>query len=121
MSPQMPRVPEPEIMDEVQGAEAYALSDFSDVNQHFVDTLLTAAGRIEKARVVDLGTGPADIPIRLVRSRPDWRVVAIDASAAMLEHACKAVDHAGFGNSGLVSEFGFRPSELSTLWTCDPP
>ena len=91
----MPRQPEPEFMDAPAEAEAYARADFAQVNQAFVDRLLELAGHLQSARAVDLGTGPADIPIRLLRARPGWRVVAVDASAAMLDHARRAVETAG--------------------------
>ena len=40
MQQHMSRQPEPEYMDEVAEAEAYALSDFSEVNRVFVERLL---------------------------------------------------------------------------------
>ena len=91
----MPRQPEPEVMDEPKAVEAYALSDFSDVNQKFVDALLELAAPAEEADVIDLGTGPGDIPIRIARARPRWRIVAVDASAPMLKFARKAARNAG--------------------------
>lgn len=91
----MPRQPEPEFMDVPAEARAYAEADFAEVNRAFVDRLLELAGHLENARAVDLGTGPADIPIRLLRARPGWRVAAVDASAAMLGHARRAVEQAG--------------------------
>ena len=91
----MKRRPEPEVMDIAAEAQAYALADFADVNQKFVDRLLELVGPLEKVDALDLGTGPADIPIRLVRARPRWHVVAVDASQAMLDVARKAVAKAG--------------------------
>jgi ubiquinone/menaquinone biosynthesis C-methylase UbiE len=91
---EMSRQPEPEVMDLYAEAEAYARADFADVNQAFVDRLLELAGHLEEAAAVDLGTGPADIPIRLARARPRWRVVAVDASEAMLAFARRAVEEA---------------------------
>ena len=91
----MPRRPEPEVMDFEPGADAYAGADFGEVNQAFVDRLLELAGPLEHADAIDLGTGPADIPVRLVRARPTWRVVAIDASGPMVEIARRLVAEAG--------------------------
>jgi ubiquinone/menaquinone biosynthesis C-methylase UbiE len=93
------RRPEPEIMDLPEEAEAYARADFSDVNDAFVRRLLELAGPRETARAVDLGCGPADIPIRLLRIRPRWRVAAVDASPAMLDLARKAVAQAGLAHA----------------------
>ena len=40
MAPRMERQPEPEAMDRDDEARAYAVADFVDVNQAFVDRLL---------------------------------------------------------------------------------
>ena len=82
-----PREPEPEIMDLAHEAEVYAHADFSDVNEAFVKRLVELDGQSDPSRpllAIDLGTGPADIPVRLLRLRPAWRIVAADASPAML-------------------------------------
>lgn len=95
----MPRQPEPELMDEAEEAKAYAVADFSQVNQAFADRLLEFVGPYEKAEAVDLGCGPADIPIRVVRARPAWRVTAVDASRAMLELARQNIEAAGLAGA----------------------
>jgi ubiquinone/menaquinone biosynthesis C-methylase UbiE len=95
----MSRRPEPEIMDFEPGADAYADADFSQVNQAFVDRLLELSGDVDRAEAIDLGTGPADIPIRVVRARPGWHVVAADASGPMVQIARRAVAEAGLSDS----------------------
>jgi len=77
-------------MDDPEEARAYAETDFSDVNAAFVERILDLAGHRETATAVDLGTGPGDIPIRLARVKPKWRISAVDGSAAMLDFARKA-------------------------------
>ena len=99
MAPRMERQPEPEAMDRDDEARAYAVADFVDVNQAFVDRLLELAARSEEACALDLGTGPADIPIRVVRRRPDWRVTGVDVSEAMVAIARKRVVEAGLTES----------------------
>jgi len=99
VSDPLPRQPEPEYMDDRAEAEAYAVADFADVNQAFVDRLIELVGPRERLDAVDLGTGPADIPIRVVRARPGWYVTAVDASAAMLAVARHAVRGAGLDRS----------------------
>jgi ubiquinone/menaquinone biosynthesis C-methylase UbiE len=116
--PQMPRQPEPELMDDPSEAREYAAADFAAVNQAFANRLLELASRmgdppmisrvaaVSAARragvspatpttmpfsVLDLGTGPADIPIRVARARLGWQVTAVDAAPAMLELAGKAI------------------------------
>lgn len=91
----MQRVPEPEYMDLPDEAEAYARADFAEVNAAFVGRLLEVVGDLERARAVDLGTGPADIPLRVLTVRPGWHVTAVDASEAMLAHGREAARQAG--------------------------
>ena len=93
----MQRQPEPEYMDIADEAAAYAAADFSEVNEAFATRLIELAGSRPRARVLDLGTGPADIPVRLVQRRPDWHITAVDASPAMLDIAAQAVANSGLG------------------------
>lgn len=97
MSP-LPRQSEPELMDLHDEAQAYAKADFHEVNEAFVDRLLQVAGPAGSLRALDLGAGPADIPIRVLRRRPQWTIVALDGSSAMLSLARQAVDKAGLGD-----------------------
>lgn len=88
----MPRVLEPEVMDIPEEVAAYVEADFAAVNQAFVARLVDLVGARRQVKVVDLGTGPAEIPIRMVRARPSWSVVAVDASAGMIEAARRNVE-----------------------------
>jgi len=90
----MERVLEPELMEDPAQALAYARADFADVNQGFVDRFRATFPDLTRGRVLDLGCGPADIPIRLVRALPDLHVTAVDGSEAMLAHARRAVAEA---------------------------
>lgn len=83
----MERIAEPEIMDCPERARAYAEAHFSEVNAAFAGRLLELAGDLDSARALDLGTGPGDIPFRLVRQRPGWRIAGLDASLPMLRLA----------------------------------
>ena len=66
----MQRVPEPEYMDLNHEAQAYAEADFTEVNAAFVERLMEVAGDVDQAWALDLGTGPADIPVRVARVKP---------------------------------------------------
>lgn len=90
----MDRILETEVMDDEQQAIAYAAADFSSSNQAFVDGLLDACPR-ELRTVLDIGSGPGDIPIRLARAEPFAHVTAVDASDVMVALAEKAVATAG--------------------------
>lgn len=92
----MQRVPEPELMDEATQAEAYALADFAQAHQGFVDFFETQfAAPAPGARVLDLGCGPADVTIRFARRYPAVRIVGIDGAQAMLEFARRFVEEQG--------------------------
>ena len=91
----MERILEPEIMDNAAGAAAYAHADFSESNQWFVDRLVAEFPKPLR-EVIDLGCGPADVPIRLARATPDSHITAVDGSLEMLKLAEQAVRTAGF-------------------------
>lgn len=87
----MQRVPEPELMDALEQAEAYAAADFSSPNGAFVERVLEQIpGNAE--RLLDLGCGPADICIRLARALPKLTIDALDGSRPMLDCARRALE-----------------------------
>lgn len=90
----MPRIPEPEYMDAQNEIEAYAAAGFDSVNQAFVARLLELCNGRPAASVLDLCTGPGDIPFRLKAQRPGWWIVGIDAAYNML----------AYGRRGLVTD-----------------
>jgi ubiquinone/menaquinone biosynthesis C-methylase UbiE len=89
------RVPESELMDDVAQAQAYAAADFSNENQGFVDRFREYFPEWTAGHVVDLGCGPADIPIRFARAYHQATVTAVDGSRAMIDLAERAVEEAG--------------------------
>jgi ubiquinone/menaquinone biosynthesis C-methylase UbiE len=91
----MERVLEPEVMETPESAAAYAAADFSAPNQAFVERLLRANPGLRGGRILDIGCGPADIPIRLARALPGAALTGADASPAMLAKARAAVGAAG--------------------------
>jgi SAM-dependent methyltransferase len=89
----MQRRPEPELMDAVEQARAYAEADFSDSNALFLRLLAEQAGaEVADASALDLGCGPADIVIRLLRRHPRMRCDALDGSQPMLDAAREALE-----------------------------
>lgn len=97
------RILEPEVMDSADDARDYDRMDHSAVNRQFVDDLLAvaAAARLELGEniaILDLGTGTAQIPIELLRRRPNWRVRAVDLAGSMLELGRKNVAAAGLAD-----------------------
>ncbi len=79
----MQRVLEPEYMDTPEEAGNYAAMDFQAVNQAVVDAFLGLGGAACR-RVVDLGTGPGDIPLLLAANSAIPTIVGVDAAATML-------------------------------------
>ncbi len=77
----IPRVLEPQAMETPAEAQSYAAMDHSEPNRNFVERLvdLDAGGLM-----LDIGTGPGDIPLRVCERIAGARVTGVDLSAAML-------------------------------------
>ncbi len=80
----MDRIPEPELMDEVEQARAYAAGDFSEPHQAFIEHFHQRFAGFSPKQVLDLGCGPADISIRFARAYPQCALTGVDGAAAML-------------------------------------
>jgi len=111
----MPRVLEPELMDDPEGALAYAKADFEEENQGFVDLFRRSYPDMIEGHVLDLGCGPADIPIRLARALPGCKVTGVDGSTAMIRLAQDAVKAAGLSN-----RITLRCERFQTLTSQEP-
>lgn len=92
----MKRVLEPEVMDTWEETMAYDAMDFTEVNQVFVDEAIALAPK--QATVLDIGTGPARIPILLCQRRPQWTLTGIDLSQTMLKLGASHVAKAELGD-----------------------
>ncbi len=87
------RVLEPELMDNWQEATAYDAMDFSAVNRDFA---LTAIGLHPHAvRVLDIGTGTAQIPIILCQEKSCYQVLGVDMAQSMLVLGRRNIEAAG--------------------------
>lgn len=91
----MLRVPEPELMDEAEQAEAYARADFAEVNRGFVAQFLERFPAFVTGHLLDLGCGPADIPIRLCQALEAVQITGVDGAEAMLKLGRQAAQRAG--------------------------
>jgi len=83
----MHRIPEPELMDEAEQAEAYARADFAEPNARFVRHFEDEYPELRTGSVLDLGCGPGDIVLRLASRQPGLVVHGLDGSEAMLRFA----------------------------------
>jgi ubiquinone/menaquinone biosynthesis C-methylase UbiE len=96
------RVPEPEIMDTDDEVDAYASaaaqSYLESIDRTFVDhiaRLIAGTGLEERARVLDFGCGPGQIPIMIAKRWPGMSVLGVDAGPNMIEQARKDTAAAG--------------------------
>lgn len=79
----MDRILEPEAMDSFEDAEAYDAMDHTEANIAFVERLLELGAK--GGRFLDVGTGPAAVPIMLAQRLSTIEVIGIDLSVSMLE------------------------------------
>lgn len=92
------RVLEPEVMDSADEARDYDAMDHGEVNRRFAADFLAAsraAGIADDERVLDLGTGTAQIPVELCVQNPRASILAIDLAEEMLRLARRNVEQAG--------------------------
>ncbi|MBX3438181.1 MAG: methyltransferase domain-containing protein [Planctomycetaceae bacterium] len=95
----IPRILEPEVMDTAAEACEYDAMDHAEVNRVFVDDLLAAIPLWDPVvgRVLDVGTGTAQIPLELCgRSRFAGEVVGVDLAEEMLILARQNISRAGW-------------------------
>lgn len=88
------RIREPEVIEDRLHSIQYSEMDHSTVNKRFVDDML-AIGKVE-GRILDLGTGPAHIPILICRATEECSVMACDLAVTMLDVAKLNIALAGF-------------------------
>jgi 2-polyprenyl-3-methyl-5-hydroxy-6-metoxy-1,4-benzoquinol methylase len=88
------RVPEPELMDELEQARAYSEADFGESHDLFVAAIASRFGALSGV-VLDLGCGPADPTVRLAIANPAVTIVGVDAGPVMLELARARVTRTG--------------------------
>ena len=94
----MERALEPELMDDPEQALAYARADFEEENQGFVDRFVEFYPEFMAGHALDLGCGPADIPIRLTRRLPECRITGVDGSAPMITIGLEAIRATGLAD-----------------------
>lgn len=90
----MQRIPEPELMDDVVQAAAYAQADFEDAHARFIELFRAAfPDEAPAGNVLDLGCGPAASQCVLrARFRSAW------CTASMARRRCSTT--AGNASSG---------------------
>lgn len=91
----MKRIPEPDLMDDREQAEAYASTDFSEPHNAFIIYFKKLFPDFNEGEVLDLGCGTADVTIRFAHAFPNTRLTGIDGAQAMLDLGRKAINAKG--------------------------
>ncbi|MBZ8181868.1 class I SAM-dependent methyltransferase [Oscillatoria salina] len=84
---------EPELMDSPEEAAKYDAMDFEELNTAFAEKAISLAPI--SAKVLDVGTGTARIPILACQKRPEWQLIGIDLAQSMLNIGIDYVATAG--------------------------
>jgi ubiquinone/menaquinone biosynthesis C-methylase UbiE len=95
---ELPRVPEPEVMDDSAEVEVYASAtaqSFLDkIDDTFVAHALRLAAGKQRGRAIDIGTGPGQIVLKMAYRLSLWKFVGVDRSPAMIERAKTSLESA---------------------------
>jgi ubiquinone/menaquinone biosynthesis C-methylase UbiE len=75
---------EPEVMDTPEDSAEYTAMDHAGPNEAFVARLMKLGA---DGLMLDLGTGPGDIPLMICQTVDTAEVVGVDAAKTMLRHA----------------------------------
>lgn len=106
------RVPEPEVMDELDGVEAYSAAAsqayLERIDRTFVEHALSLG--VAEGHALDIGTGPGVIPIMLAARAPRLRLTGVDLSEPMLQKARIAAEDAG-----VADRLEFRVGDAGSL------
>src|SRR5271167_253228 len=102
----LPRVPEPEEMDDLAEVEAYASAaaqaHLDAIDDTFVEHAVRLLAGRERGRALDIGTGPGQIVIKLARRLTRWKFVGVDRSPGMIAQAQANLASAGSEVAGRV-------------------
>jgi ubiquinone/menaquinone biosynthesis C-methylase UbiE len=112
----VPRVPEPEVMDDTGEVEAYssaaAQSHLEGIDGTFVEHAVRLLKGRERGRALDIGTGPGQIAIKLAKRLTRWKFIGIDRSPNMIAKAQANLADAGNAVAGRVE---FRVADGNRL------
>lgn len=115
----LPRVPEPEVMDDSGEVEAYASAaaqkHLDRIDATFVEHALSLVRGRKQGRALDIGTGPGQIVLKLAQRLPDWRFVAVDHSPNMILQARENLAAAAGSSSDLSRRVEFSVADGNRL------
>jgi ubiquinone/menaquinone biosynthesis C-methylase UbiE len=112
----LPRVPEPEVMEDSAEVEAYASAaaqaHLDSIDDTFVEHAVALVAGKESGYALDIGTGPGQIVIKLARRLTLWKFAAVDRSGAMIAQANLNLAASGSTLSGHVA---FHVADANSL------
>ena len=89
----MKRIPEPELMNDQEQAEAYATADFENSNNLFLELFNEKFPRHDGAgNTLDIGCGPGDIMLRFARTFPNMTIHGVDGAEEMMAYGKKIIE-----------------------------
>ncbi len=80
-------------MNDFAQARAYALADFEEPHNLFIELFKAHFPQSIDGAVLDLGCGPADVTIRFANAFPASRIYGVDGANRMLQFARNQIDH----------------------------
>lgn len=115
----MERVLEPEAMDTAEEAEGYDSMDHTAANESFVDRLFELGAQ---GRMLDIGTGPAHMPIMICERRADVQVLGIDLAHHMLRVGGQNIARSPFADRielrhGDAKELGLEAASFDAVYS----
>ncbi len=118
----LPRVPEPEVMDDSSEVQAYssaaAETYLSKIDDTFVEHALRLIGAAP-GRALDIGCGPGQILMKLSVRLPQWKLVGIDRSLTMIRRAVETkhfpASSGGRGSRSAPDNLDFLAGDAGSL------
>ena len=113
----LPRIPEPEVMDDSNEVQAYssAAADayLSNIDDTFVEHTLRLIGPTAGC-ALDIGCGPGQILTKLSARLPEWKFIGVDRSLTMI-HRATSLPHSVFFLAGDACSLPFRGSSFDLV------
>lgn len=90
----MKRIPEPELMEDMAQAKAYAEADFDTKHSKIIELIDQVFCEQEfSGNILDLGCGPGDVTFRIAHRFSKAKITGIDGSQAMINLAKQRQEH----------------------------
>jgi ubiquinone/menaquinone biosynthesis C-methylase UbiE len=87
----LPRVAEPEVMDDAVEVEAYASAAaqewLNSIDASFIEHAARLVKERQRGRALDIGTGPGQITLKLALRLSLWKFTGVDRSQKMIDEA----------------------------------